>query len=419
MIGDSGKTEAQLLEELEALRSRVVEFKLDPAAPPQLRPTPSTHDKPAPDETAELEHLYRTAPVGLCCLDTSLRYVHINEWLAAINGLTVEEHLGRTIRDVFPDVAAGVEKQMRKVIETGEPVIGGTVEAETPAQPGQKRTFLHSYYARRSEDNAVIGLSCCVQDITERRRAEEQTRKLRAQLAHVLRVSTVGGMAEVLAHELNQPLAAIGNYADGSLDILQSAATDSQDVRESLEHIGRLTRRAGKIIQRIRDLVRKDEPYRSSVPPNDLVREVVELVGFEAQAKAVKIKLDLADELPLVLVDRIQIQQVILNLVRNAFDAIREIDQRTGKLAIQTRSAPVGSVEVTVRDTGKGLPDGAAEMCFEPFFTTKSDGLGLGLGISRSIIETHGGRLWTEPQTEGATFRFTLPAVPAEPDGEA
>ncbi len=371
------------------------------------------------EQLAELEVLYRTAPLGLCHMDTGLRYLRCNEKLAEINGIPANDHIGRTLREIVPEIADTMEPVYRKVIQSGEPVVDVVATGATAADPKTKRHFSACYYPVKSEDGVVQGVSSIVQEITQRKREEEDRRRLQDELAHLGRVGTLGEMAATLAHELNQPLAAIGNYADGSLHILQSAEADSQDVRESLEHIGRLTRQAGTIIQRIRDVVRKDEPRRSSVPPNDLVREVVELVEFEAQAKAVKIELDLADELPLVLVDRIQIQQVILNLVRNAFDAMGEIDQRTAKLAIHTRSAPVGTVEVTVSDTGKGLPEGAAEKCFEPFFTTKSDGLGLGLGISRSIIEAHGGRLWTEPQTVGATFRFTLPAVPVEPDGEA
>ena len=349
------------------------------------------------------------------------RITYANKAACRALGYSSDELISMTVPDINPDLSQDAwPAQFAKMKEAA------SLSLETHDRTKEGRIIpveiLSNYLDYEGKEYVCV----FVRDITERKQAEDERKKLEkkareleAELAHVSRLSTMGEMAAVLAHELNQPLAAIGNYADGSLDILQSAEADAQDVRESLEQIGRLTRRAGKIIQRIRNLVRKDESHPSSVPPNDLIREVVELVEFEAQAEAVKIELDLADELPLVLVDRIQIQQVILNLARNAFDAMRGIDQRTAKLTIQTRSAPVGSVEVTVSDTGKGLPEGAAEKCFEPFFTTKSDGLGLGLGISRSIIEAHGGRLWTEPQTEGARFRFSLPAVPVEPDGEA
>ena len=370
------------------------------------------------EQLAELEVLYRTAPLGLCHMDTGLRYLRCNEKLASINGIAAADHIGRTLREIVPEIAEMMEPVYRKVIESGEPVMDVVATGVTAADPKTTRHFSACYYPVKSEDGVVQGVSSIVQEITQRKREEADRRRLRDELAHLGRVGTLGEMAATLAHELNQPLAAIGNYADGSLQALKSTEADTQDVRESLEHINRLTRRAATIIQRIRDLVRKETSHRSSVAPNDLVREVVALVAFEAQAKVVKIELDLAGELPLVLVDRIQVQQVILNLVRNAFDALEDIDPHSSTLTIQTRSTAVGAVEVTVSDTGKGLPDCGAEKTFEPFFTTKSKGLGLGLGISRSIIEAHRGRLWAEPQAVGATFRFTLP-VAAEPDHDA
>ena len=124
-----------------------------------------------------LARIYKKAPIGLCEFDTSLRYTHINDWLASINGISVEEHLGRKISEVLPDVAAGIETQLRLVLETGEPVVGGTVEAETPARPGVKRTFQHNYFPVKSDDGKIVGISCAVHDITERRTAEEELRK--------------------------------------------------------------------------------------------------------------------------------------------------------------------------------------------------------------------------------------------------
>ncbi len=176
-MGDSGKTRAQLLQELDALRSRVVDFKLDPAAPAQLRPTPPTHDKPAPDETAELEHLYRTAPVGLCLMDTDLCFVRINERLAAINGRPVSEHLGRTLREVIPDIAPKVDAIYRQVIETGTPVLDYEVHGTTPANPEEERSWLVSYHPVTSPDGTVQGVSTAVQDVTEHKRAERALRE--------------------------------------------------------------------------------------------------------------------------------------------------------------------------------------------------------------------------------------------------
>ncbi len=362
------------------------------------------------EQLAELEALYKTAPLGLCHMDTDLRFLRCNEKLAEINGIPAADHIGRTFREIVPQIADMMEPVYRRVIQSGEPVMNVVATGATAADPKTTRHFSASYYPVKSEDGVVRGVSSIVEEITTRKHAERDRRRLQDELAQLGQVGTVGEMAATLAHELNQPLAAIGNYAAGSLNLLQAADADSPDVREALEHIARLTRRAGEITHRIRGLVRK-EPLRSSTPPNDLIREVVELVEFGAQAKAVKIELDLTDELPLVVVDRTQIQQVLVNLVQNALDAMTGIDHRTGKLVIQTRATRVGTVQVAVSDMGSGLPEGLDEKIFEPFFTTKPDGLGLGLGISRSIIEAHGGRLWSQPQTTGATFLFTLPAA--------
>ena len=379
----------------------------------QIEATVRESERQSREQLAELETLYRTAPLGLCLMDTDLRYLRCNEKLAEINGIPAADHIGRALREIVPEIADTMEPVYRRVIQSGEPVLNVAATGATPADPKTTRHFSASYYPVKSEDGVVRGVSSIVEEITQRKNEEQDRRRLQDELAQLGQVGTLGEMAATLAHELNQPLAAIGNYAAGSLNLLKAADADSPDVREALEHIARLTRRAGEITHRIRGLVRK-EPHRSSARPNDLIREVVELVEFGAQAKAVNIELDLTDELPLVVVDRIQIQQVIVNLVQNALDAMTGIDRRAGKLVIQTRATSVGTVQVAVSDMGSGLPEGSDEKIFEPFFTTKPDGLGLGLGISRSIIEAHGGRLWSQPQTKGATFLFTLPvAVPA------
>ncbi|MBU0639727.1 MAG: PAS domain S-box protein [Planctomycetes bacterium] len=247
-------------------------------------------------------------------------------------------------------------------------------------------------------------------DVSDRVRAEEQARLHQEELAHVVRVSTMGEMAAGLAHELNQPLAAITNYAQGCVRRLQSEAVDTDQFTEALEHVVAEARRAGAVIRRVRDFVRKREPRREAVHVNEVVRRVMKLAETEARVNQVAIRLNLAGGLPTVLGDDIQLEQVVLNLVRNGIEAMAQCAPEERHLTIATGVGQEGMLEVVVADAGSGLTPEAAERVFVPFYTTKRDGMGMGLSISQAIIEAHGGRLGVVPRaTRGTTFRFTLP----------
>jgi two-component system sensor histidine kinase TtrS len=248
-------------------------------------------------------------------------------------------------------------------------------------------------------------------DITERKQAEDRARQWQEQLTHASRLNTMGEMAAGIAHELNQPLATIMNYAEACTLAIQGGKASNDKLLDNLEEVVGQAGRAGEIIRRLRSFVRRQEPHRSSVDVNNAVREVVHFVESEAHLSGVQIRLDLATKKPRVLGDPIEIQQVILNLLRNALEAMDE--SRDGKrvLTVRTSSAENGAVEVSISDTGRGIPAEAMGRLFEPFQTTKPDGLGLGLAISRSIIEAHGGHLTaTHNPDRGMTFRFTLSA---------
>jgi PAS domain S-box-containing protein len=258
-----------------------------------------------------------------------------------------------------------------------------------------------------------------VQDITERKRAQEKARQLEGDLVHVARTSTMGEMAATLAHELNQPLAAIANYTEGCLNLLRGGQPDTAEMAVALEHVGQLTERAGMIIQRIRNFVHKSEPHRSSVRINGLVREVAVLIEPEARQRGILMDLELAEALGVVPADQIQIQQVVLNLARNGLEAMEDTEPGRRQLTIGTTRVEGDGIEVFVRDTGPGLVAGSSHKIFEPFFTTKPGGLGMGLTISRTILDAHQGRLWVEPGSdrgEGTTIRFSLPVASAESD---
>jgi PAS domain S-box-containing protein len=245
-------------------------------------------------------------------------------------------------------------------------------------------------------------------DITQWRRQEEQAAIRQAELAHVMRLSTMGEMASGLAHELNQPLAAIANFARGSLMRLRSEGYTSPRVLDAIEQIAGQAERAGQIIRRMRNFIRKREPRRSTVNINDLVHEAVEMIAVETRQSSVRVGKDLAENLPQLLVDHIQIEQVILNLLRNSVEAMTQTPPAQRELVVSTRLNG-NQVLVEVRDNGRGL-GGDVNTIFDPFFTTKPEGMGIGLTISRSIIDAHGGRMWaTENPICGCTFHFTLP----------
>jgi C4-dicarboxylate-specific signal transduction histidine kinase len=243
----------------------------------------------------------------------------------------------------------------------------------------------------------------------ERKHAEEQVRQHQAHLAHVLRLNTMGEMAAGLAHEINQPLGAIANYAQGCTRRLRGGSVDGAELLPIVEEIAHEALRAGEIIRRLRDLVRKEGPKKAAVDLNALVRESTRIIGPEAVQSGIRVELTLAPDLPPVTCDSIQIEQVLLNLLLNGVEAVQTSGNGERSLTITTAAAGATGIEVAIRDSGGGVPDPPADV-FKPFFSTKPNGLGMGLSISRSIIEAHGGRLWaTRNADHGSTFRFTLP----------
>jgi two-component system sensor kinase FixL len=259
---------------------------------------------------------------------------------------------------------------------------------------------------------AIAGFVVNSRDVTERKRAEEEARQRQTELAHVLRVGMMGEMAAGLAHEINQPLAAIVNYASGCARRLRAETGADTPLVGAMEEITKQAARAEQIIRRLRTFVRKREFRREPVDLNNLVRDVARFVRSEAHHHGISVRLDLAPALPRVHADGIQIEQVIVNLVRNGIDAMHAADLGHRVLSIHTSADRPEVVEVAVCDGGTGVDGAHAEKLFEPFFTTKPNGLGMGLSISRSIVTAHGGRLWAAPNPDrGTTFRFTLPVA--------
>jgi two-component system sensor kinase FixL len=253
-----------------------------------------------------------------------------------------------------------------------------------------------------------------IRDLTERQETEARLQELQAELVHMSRFTALGEMASALAHELNQPLSAIANYMKGSRRLLENKTdADSILVRHALEKAAEQSLRAGQIIRRLREFVARGETERRVESIRKLIEEASALALVGAKELGVKVRFGFDSGPDLVMADRVQIQQVMVNLLRNAIDAMAQTDRRT--LLVSTRLLADDMVEVTVTDTGTGISPDIAGKLFQPFVTTKSQGMGIGLSISRSIIESHGGRIIAEPNPGGGTiFRFTLRGVRRE-----
>jgi len=256
-------------------------------------------------------------------------------------------------------------------------------------------------------------------DITAVRRAEQQSRQHQAELVHVSRLSTMGEVATGMAHELNQPLSAIVNYANGCTRRMQSGVGHTQELLGALSQITNQARRASEIIRRLRALVGKQPPIRADVDLNRLVQEVCSFLAFETAKLGVQIQLDLAPEPIPVHVDLVQIEQVLLNLVSNALDALEEVPEAKRRILIRTQGNLDGEARVSVEDSGPGMEPERLAHLFDPFFTTKEGGMGMGLTISQTILENHEGRIWAESEPgRGTVFHMALPRAALSAGGD-
>lgn len=345
-------------------------------------------------------------PEIIALLDGQGRFMYVNRTVA---GVTREEVLGRHITEFVPeDRRQELSDLLAAAVEADR-----MMEAELPGVGPHGSTSV--YWCRvlpvhLQAGGPGTGLMCLSLDITERKQAEEHARTLQNELAHVTRLGTMGEMASGMAHELNQPLAAIITYADACRELVESGRMPTAQVLEVLKTISNQAERAGKIIQRLRRLVRKSEPARTQISVNEAVREAAALLEGEIRNIGARIRLDLAAPPPDIAADVVQIEQVLLNLMRNGIEAMSETSAGERELVVSTRQDPAGWVEIAVRDSGRGVSRETANRLFEPFFTTKTEGLGMGLSISRGIVEAHGGRVWLTPNAErGATAHCLLP----------
>lgn len=329
-------------------------------------------------------------------------------------GLSEQEAIGQNISVLMPRPdATRHDNYIGRYRSTGERHIIGIGRIVT----GQRKdgsTFPIHLSIGEMESGGEKYFTGFIRDLTEYQQTQARLHELQAELVHVSRLTAMGEMASALAHELNQPLSAISNYMKGSRRLL-AGSTDPQmpKIESAMERAAEQALRAGQIIRRLRDFVARGESEKRVESLAKLIEEAGALGLTGAREQGVVLRFNLDPEHDMVLVDRVQIQQVLVNLFRNALEAMAKSERR--ELTASNRRVADDMIEVTVSDTGAGIPDDVKVKLFQTFFTTKDSGMGVGLSISRSIIEAHGGRMWAETNAAGgATFRFTLPMAPVE-----
>lgn len=370
------------------------------------------------DSQRFVERITDATPSIVYILDvTSRRLVYANEQLQAVLGYELDD-----VRDWTDELLANtvhsddLSRAQQALIDTANIRDEQIQELEVRIRRADGSwCWLHcrTVIFRRSSDGVVRLVLGAADDITDRKLAEEQARQQQEQLVYVSRLTMLGELATGIAHELNQPLMAVTNYAQAALRRVRSGEWSREELTKCLEKTSQQALMAGEIIKRLRRLVSKRPPEQSETDLNEAIRDVVEMVRTEAEGREVYVQLELPEELPRVRADRIQLQQVMLNLIRNGFEAMHSTLPQERRLTVESRLADHENVVVSVRDHGEGCESQHLSRMFEPFFTTRDQGLGMGLSISQSIIESHGGRLTAQSNvSRGLTFQFTLPIRP-------
>jgi two-component system sensor kinase FixL len=363
---------------------------------------------------AHLQSIIATVPDAMIVIDEAGVMQSFSAAAVRLFGWTPEEAIGRNVSMLMPNpYRDGHDSYLRRFFTTGERRIIGIGRVVV----GERRdgsTFPMELAVGEMVSGEQRFFTGFVRDITERQETQGRLHQLQGELAHVTRLTALGEMASALAHELNQPLSATANYVKGCVRLIdQGGLAEPAKIRAALEAAGEQTLRAGQIIRRLREFVSKGEAERRVENLPKMLEEAGALAMIGAKERGVKLRFRVDDGVDEVLADKVPIQQVVLNLIRNAIDAMETTVERN--LVVGARNAEDGMVEVFVSDSGPGINPEVAERLFEPFLTTKKSGMGVGLSISRTIVEAHGGRIWAEANPAGgAVFRFTLRGVGEE-----
>jgi PAS domain S-box-containing protein len=351
--------------------------------------------------------VFETSPDGKSIVGRDYRYQRVNPVYERIWGMPAERIVGMHVADLLGmEVFEQTVKPHLDRCFAGEDVTYG----EWFANPLGRRYMAVSYTPLRPDSERVEAALVIGRDLTEHMLASEALREAQMDLAHVTRALTLGEITASIAHEVNQPLAGVTTNGNAGLRWLAREPPNLEEARECLRRIIRDGNRASDVIARIRALVKKSAPAKARLDLSETIQEVLAIIDTEARQHRVSVRTELAAGLPPVRGDRVQLQQVLLNLVMNGIDAMKAVTDRPRVLRIRAQTHESGQVLVAVQDAGIGLDPQSIERLFEPFYTTKPEGMGMGLSISRSIIEAHGGRLWASPNVgPGVTVQFTLP----------
>ncbi|MFG1351242.1 PAS domain S-box protein [Xanthobacter autotrophicus] len=362
---------------------------------------------------AHLSSILDTVPDAMVVIDERGIMRSFSSAAERLFGYTAAEAVGQNVSILMPTphreahdgyLVRYLTTGERRIIGVGRVVVGERKDGSTfPME-------LAVGEMRSTSERFFTGF---IRDLTERQETEARLQELQAELVHISRLTAMGEMASTLAHELNQPLSAIANYIKGSRRLLDAGTVKVEMLQGALEKAGEQALRAGQIIRRLRDFVSRGESERRVESLSKLVEEASALALVGAKEHGIQVRFHYDPKCDLVLADKVQVQQVLLNLMRNALEAMMEAPRR--QLLVKTEAAEDDMVMISVSDTGHGISADFAPQLFTPFVTTKQHGMGVGLSISRTIIEGHGGRIWAEPNPQGgAVFRFTLRAVGEE-----
>ncbi len=362
-----------------------------------------------PQDDALFQTLIATAVDGIMVIDSHGLVEVYGGSCERLFGYAPDEVIGHNVSMLMPEPYCGEhDRYVGHYVATGEKrIIGIGREVQGRRKDGSIFPMYLSVGEGQLKGRRIfVGI---VHDISDRQERDSRIHDLQAELLHVTRLTAMGQLASALAHELNQPLAAIMNYINtAKLVAANSADPAAARFRELLDKAGEQAGRAGQIIRRLRDFLLRRESQRSTEDINDIVSDAMALALVGAGEQGVVTLRNFAPKLKPVSVDKVQIQQVLVNILRNALEAMQSSPVR--RLSVTTTATDVDFVVVTITDSGSGMSDAVARRLFEPFVTTKDRGMGFGLSISRSIIEEHGGRIWAEPNPDGGTtFRFRLP----------
>jgi len=360
---------------------------------------------------AHLQSILDTVPEAMIVIDEHGNMQSFSSAAERLFGCRAAEAIGQNIKTLMPSpYRENHDGYLQRYMNTGERRIIG-IGRVVVGQRKDGSTFPMELAVGEMKSGDQRFFTGFIRDLTERQQTEARLQELQSELVHISRLTAMGEMASTLAHELNQPLSAIANYLKGSRRLLEGASDEkSAAMRDALDKAADQAMRAGHIIRRLRDFVARGESERRVESITKLVEEASALALVGVKDLGIRVQFQFNPEIDLVIADRVQVQQVVLNLIRNAMDAMET--SQTRDLVVAIAPADGGQVRISVTDSGSGISPEIAEQLFQPFITTKRHGMGVGLSISRAIVEAHNGRIWVEPNPTGGTiFHFTLAVV--------